>query len=223
MVKSKTSKLVIFLTFMLIIVEAFGQCKAKFVYDFGEGRVLTRRTGGLSYVTDCEEVLKKTYEPNFVFDTSWSIEDIIKTERGFYLNENCKKYKVTPDFNDCVRELISVDDKKRLESIRKLICFYDNKDSTFIILKNQFPQIQNERTKALVARNLLYSKNPEAIMSLAEIANDSCEYVRLEVARSLSWLGEKTIGYNTLMNPSYLKVQQGQLMLTSKERYLFNY
>jgi len=36
-------------------------------------------------------------------------------------------------------------------------------------------------------------------MVLAEAANDSCEYVRLEVARSLAWLGEKTMSYNILM------------------------
>ena len=199
MVKSKNSKPVMFLIFTLLIIEAFGQCKARFVSGIGSGRVLTCRTGGLIYITDCEEVLKKTYEPNFVFDTTWSIEDIIKTERSFYLNENCKLYKVIPEYDSCIHELISGNQRDRLKSLRKLICFYDQNDSIFIVLRNLLPQIENEITKSFIARYLSQSKNTNAIRVLNKLAKDSCEFIRLEAGKSLSVLGEKIVSYNTLM------------------------
>jgi hypothetical protein len=199
MPKNKILKPVIFFYFMLLLSEAFGQCRSQFVLESGEGRVFTSRTGGLFEDTNCKEVLEKTYEPNFVFDSTYSVEEIIKAERFFYLNENCKKYKTQPNINDCIASLVSDNDQNRLDAIRKLICFYDNNDSLFSVIKNQFPKIQNEITKARIAQYLSFSGNPDAIVVLSEAANDSCEYVRLEIGRSLAWLGEKTISYNILM------------------------
>lgn len=190
---------VIFFYFMLLLSEVFGQCQARFVLEFGEGRVFTSRTGGLFDVMDCKEILEKTYEPNFVFDSNYSIDEIINRERVFCLNENCKKYKAQPDFEDCIASLVSDNDQNRLDAIRKLICFYDNNDSIFLVIKNQFPKIQNEITKVRIAQYLSFSGNPDAIVVLSEAANDSCEYVRLEIGRSLAWLGEKTISYSILM------------------------
>jgi hypothetical protein len=199
MLKNRIIKPVIFFYSMLLLIESFGQCNARFVLEFGDGRVFSSRTSGLFDVTNCKEVLEKTYEPNFVFDSNYSIDEIINRERVFYLNENCKKYKAQPDFEDCIASLVSDNDQNRLDAIRKLICFYDNNDSIFLVIRNQFPKIQNEITKARIAQYLSFSGNPDAIVVLSEAANDSCEYVRLEIGRSLAWLGEKTISYNILM------------------------
>jgi hypothetical protein len=82
--------------------------------------------------------------------------------------------------------------------MQKMICFYDSIDTAFEILEVQFMSMKNERLKSYLARDIRKSKNPAAIPALIKLANDTCEYVRLEVGRSLARLGEKDVSYKLL-------------------------
>jgi hypothetical protein len=182
----------------LLPLTIYGQCNDWTVLEFGDGRVLTHRTTGTLFKEDCETVLNTTDAPPLFFDHTWPIDSVIQMERAYFLESFCKYCDTSLNYDDAMRALLADDILKRSNALRYLICYYDHSDSIFLLLKQQLPQIESERTKARIAKSLSYSNNPKAIAVLKTLAHEPCEFVLIEVGRSLSWLGEKEQSYKIL-------------------------
>lgn len=183
---------------ILLSNDLSGQCKTRFIMDIGGGRTITSRIKVPYRVDDCEKVFKKVEPPIFIFDSSFSADNIVNTEKDYYRNERCKYLRSIPDYDTCLKKLLEGDDRELIKSVQNLICFYDGHDTIFDLIHERLKETKNERTKAFIARDLKLSNNPNAKSMLFEISQDTCEYVRLEVGRSLSWLGVKEESFKIL-------------------------
>jgi len=187
-----------FIFLMFFSYEALGQCKERFIKDIGGGATVTCRIQTLHTKLDCHIMSSNFEPPLLLFDTTWELSDIITAEKEYYLNDKCLLLKEVPSVDSCINNLAIGNGKEKIKALQKLICFYDTIDTTFSVLHDQFNSMENERLKAYLARDLRFTQNSDAIPALLELAEDTCEYVRLEVGRSLALIGEKEVSYELL-------------------------
>lgn len=164
----------------------------------GGGATITYRIQVPFKVDDCVEIFSPPDPPVFLFDSSWNIAEIISTEKDFFRNERCKYAMDLPCVDSCINDLVYGNGNEKIKALKNLVCFYDTIDNTFSILHDQFKSMENERLKAYLARDLRFTQNFAAIPALIELAEDTCEYVRLEVGRSLAFIGEKEVSFELL-------------------------
>lgn len=206
MINSKSVNKIFILILLFIITDTYAQCKSQFVMDVGGGRTITGRIHVPYKVDDCVEIFTNIKPPVFLFDSSWALKDMINTEKNYLFDSRCRRFEKVPEHDTWMNEITEIIDHGNVKALHKLICFHDDKDSAFLVLSTELPLMKNEMLRSYLARDLRLSNNLKAINALISIANDSCEYVRLEVGRSLALLGERTVSFDILKQIWQMKI-----------------
>lgn len=177
--------------FLLFLVDSLiGQCTFDFVTDFSGGKGSTYRTSAWISEKDCT----KKSGPDFICDSSWTIDAIINNEKELLRDSFCKNRLLTySQIKDTTTNLQSSESDFLNRVIFELNC--NQNENILLENKNRFLLSENDFIRATFARQLRYQNSEEIIEILMQLANDPCEYVLIEVALSLSYQGEKEISY----------------------------
>jgi hypothetical protein len=162
--------------------------------DFSEGKCLTHRMYSVHF-KDYQTMSQEWNEHT----AKWiPLQDFIQVDLQFFRNSKPEGYYPRCSVDSNIYYFMHGDSQKRRMVFHELS--YQNLDTLVFLINQTFLNETSSRMKIDYALKLKLTTNPKSIGSLISLSNDSCKYVRLEAALSLSYLNEKKVSFKTFQN-----------------------
>jgi hypothetical protein len=186
-----------FILLTLYFIPCYSQCSDRMVMDFSGGKASTRRMWGPINYTRYKNYLKDwEYHSQPWVDMTDFREDEIRS----YLSSNIKCLSEIDDDSllSCFVQLRNKSNKDRVILFRHV--FRQKKDTIPELISASLVRDPSSYMRLACADYLKYYSLNEAFESLKVLAEDSCLFVKVEAARTLAYLGEKSISYVTFQD-----------------------
>jgi len=185
------------LTILFIIISniLLAQCSEDVMpLDFSSGRIMTHPMCS-TFSKDYEKIAQ---EWNENADIWISQKGFVQSDLQFIKNHRPLGLHMQHSADSNIYYFLHGESQQRFVAFRELSS--QNPDTLASIILQTFRNEPSSRAKMNYARELKLIKNPNSLKILLSLTNDSCKFVRLEAALSLSYLNEKKVSFKTFQN-----------------------
>jgi len=187
----------VFILLIFNFISSYSQCSDRMVMDYSGGKGFTLRMWApINYTR------YKNYLEDWEYHSQPWVDmiDFKKDEIRLYLNSNIKCLSEIDEDSllSCFDQLRNKSNKDRVILFRHI--FRQKKDTIPALISASLVRDPSSFMRLACADFLKYYSLDEAFESLKILAEDSCLFVKLEAARTLAYLGEKSISYITFQD-----------------------
>lgn len=181
--------------FLIISNSILAQCSEDVMpMDFSSGKVMTHPM----YITPSRDYNKLEMEWNKNASIWISQKDFVQTDLQFIKNSRPSGLRMQHSADSNVYYFLYGDIQQRIVAFRELS--FQNPDTLVFLINQTFRNEPSSRLKTNYAKELKLITNPNSLKILLSLTSDSCKFVQLEAALSLSYLGEKEVSFKTFQN-----------------------
>ena len=185
------------LTVLFIIISniILAQCSEDIMpLDFSSGKILTHPM----YFAFSKDYEKIAQEWNENADIWISQKDFVQSDLQFIISHRIQGLRIQHSADSNVYYFLYGNIQQRNMAFRELSA--QNIDTLVSLILQTFRNEPSSRLKSNYAEELKLITNPNSLNILLSLTRDSCKFVRLEAALSLSYLGEKKVSFKTFQN-----------------------
>jgi hypothetical protein len=183
------------LLFIIISNILLAQCSEDVMpLDFSSGKIMTHPM----YFTFSKDYEKIAQEWNENADIWISQKDFIQSDLQFIKNHRQLGLRMQHSADSNIFYFLHGDTQQRIVAFRELSS--QNPETLVSLILQTFRNEPSSRSKINYAKELKLIINPNSLKILLFLTSDSCKFVRLEAALSLSYLNEKKVSFTTFQN-----------------------
>ena len=183
------------LLFIIISNILLAQCSEDVMpLDFSSGKIMTHPMCS-TFSKDNEKIAQ---EWNENADIWISQKDFVKSDLQFIKNHRPLGLRMQHSADSNIYHFLYGDNQQRIGAFRELSS--QNPDTLVFLILQTFRNEPSSKSKVNYAKELKLITNPNSLKILLSLTSDSCKFVRLEAALSLSYLNEKKVCFKTFQN-----------------------